>query len=636
MSVENWDYENREAGINRASGVIASIADSWSRCREFGLRAAGTPSEIVLSEDKFKTVFEQNESIRHFVIPEMELLYNQIAGTNFMVAYADPGGVVLDSIQDEDFKAGEGGKAVIPGSVWVENHRGTNALGLAIHTKRPAIVTGKDHFFHKLNDLSCFAVPIFDHEEKLLGVIDATSNAKARNEHTLALVKLASRNIENRLFSENFCDSLILMFHARQEYLPTTSVAMIAVDEYGFIEGANANAKAVLNGLDISRTQHFGEIFDVQFFDIVDQLRSNGIISIKDRMGSVVFMRAQPPISRRVIKVDGDLLINNGRAEPLADDQKAIPNNDLSLNQPTEAKLVFEDEVLSKDIKEAVRGIQLGLPLTILGDPSTGKTELAREINEQAFGKSKLTEVDCLHINPEQFEKQMFGDRGKIGFFDQEPRTAKEGKLFLARGGVVLFKNIHALDSNAQDIIAAAQQFEETQRDNNQVRSIKGWIFSGPIDWLDNNEFQISSRFANSIQGKKLNTPSLSQRSDFEKVACAIASACSSEYTLSPVALRILKSCNWTGNFSELKKVIRLAISQSPGKVIRHEISEALSAFTDDGLQPCPHCVGSPVRAETCIMIQRSWEETGGNVSLVARRLGVSRNTVYKHVKSFQ
>ena len=144
------------------------------------------------------------------------------------------------------------------------------------------------------------------------------------------------------------------------------------------------------------------------------------------------------------------------------------------------------------------------------------------------------------------------------------------------------------------------------------------------------------SRFANSIQGKKLNTPSLSQRSDFEKVACAIASACSSEYTLSPVALRILKSCNWTGNFSELKKVIRLAISQSHGKVIRHEISEALSAFTDDGLQPCPHCVGSPVRAETCIMIQRSWEETGRNVSLVARRLGVSRNTVYKHVKSIQ
>ncbi len=63
-----------------------------------------------------------------------------------MVAYADSDGVVLDSIQDDDFQAGEGGKAVVPGSVWKESHRGTNALGLAIHSRRPAIVAGRDHF----------------------------------------------------------------------------------------------------------------------------------------------------------------------------------------------------------------------------------------------------------------------------------------------------------------------------------------------------------------------------------------------------------------------------------------------------------------------------------------------------------
>ena len=282
MLETSLEYESASRKINGSSGVLASISESWSRCRDFGLRAAGTPQEIVLSEEKFKVVLEKNESIRNFVLPELELLYNQIAGTNFMVAYADGGGIVLDSIQDHDFKAGEGGKAVIPGSVWIENHRGTNALGLAIHTRRPSIVTGKDHFFHKLDDLSCFAVPIFDHEKTLLGVIDATSNAKARNDHTLALVKLASKNIENRLFTERFCDSIILTFHARQEYLPTTSAAMLAIDEYGFIEGANANAKSVLSGLDVSRQQHFGEIFDVQFFDVIDKLRSNEIISIKD------------------------------------------------------------------------------------------------------------------------------------------------------------------------------------------------------------------------------------------------------------------------------------------------------------------------------------------------------------------
>ena len=154
MTNDEYGYDIPEAqDIHKGGGVLSAISDSWSRCREFGLRASGRPVEVVLSEERFRIVMEQTESIRHFVLPEMELLYNQIAGTNFMVAYADRDGVVLDSIQDDDFQAGEGGKAVIPGSVWMERHRGTNALGLAIHSRRPAIVSGRDHFFHKLGDL---------------------------------------------------------------------------------------------------------------------------------------------------------------------------------------------------------------------------------------------------------------------------------------------------------------------------------------------------------------------------------------------------------------------------------------------------------------------------------------------------
>ena len=247
MTANDWEFDIPSASkIHRPPSLVPAVNDSWTRCRGFGLSASAKPAELVLSEEKFKDVLDQNESIRHLVLPELELLYNQIAGTNFMVAYADGGGVVLDSIQDHNFRAGEGGKTVIPGSVWVEKHRGTNALYQAIHTRQPAIVTGRDHFFHKLSDLSCFAAPIFDHEMQLVGVIDATSNAKARNEHTLALVKLAACNIENRLFTEHFCDSLILMFHARHEYLPTTSVAMIAVDDYGFIEGLILAANSIL------------------------------------------------------------------------------------------------------------------------------------------------------------------------------------------------------------------------------------------------------------------------------------------------------------------------------------------------------------------------------------------------------
>ena len=189
------------------------------------------------------------------------------------------------------------------------------------------------------------------------------------------------------------------------------------------------------------------------------------------------------------------------------------------------------------------------------------------------------------------------------------------------------------MDINSQDLIAAAIRFEDEQGEFSEFPSVSGWIFSGPRDWFENSKFKFSAKFTNAIQGKKITAPTLSQRSDFEKIATSILLSYSSQHTLSPVALRILQSNNWTGNFSQLKKVIRLAISQATGSVIRQEIKKVMQTFNEDAFQPCTHCNDSAVRAETCIMIQRTWAETGGNVSLVARRLGISRNTVYKHVR---
>ena len=102
----NWNQPDE----NIEKGTLPIISDSWIRCSDYGLDASGKPEEPVLSEKKFRGVLKHNESIRRLVVPELELLYNQIAGTNFMVAYADGNGVVLDSIQDHDFLAGKGGK----------------------------------------------------------------------------------------------------------------------------------------------------------------------------------------------------------------------------------------------------------------------------------------------------------------------------------------------------------------------------------------------------------------------------------------------------------------------------------------------------------------------------------------------
>ena len=623
----NWNQPDE----NIEKGTLPIISDSWIRCSDYGLDASGKPEEPVLSEKKFRGVLEHNESIRRLVVPELELLYNQIAGTNFMVAYADGNGVVLDSIQDHDFLAGKGGKAVIPGSIWKERQRGTNALGLAVHTRRPVIVTGQDHFFHTLNDLSCFAAPFFDHENNLMGVIDATSNAKSRNEHTLALVKLASRNIENRLFTKQFCDSLILIFHARQEYLMTTNVAMIAVDEYGFIKAANANAKSVLNGIDIGHMRHLGGVFEVNFFDFVDKLRSNGTITIKDKMGSVVFMKAQSPISGKAVNIDVGQVTKQREINSLLGKEEF--HSKVAAPKKSTRKLLctFEDEILVNEIASAAHAMAHGLPVTIVGDNSTGKTEIAREIHKRVFGETKLTIIDCRLLNSENFEGYLYGECAKVSFYDRDIPNSKEGKLSRSRGGAVLLKNAHTLNMLIQDEIAEAINYEQLQLA--EYPSINGWFLSGPVNWMGDGEFELSARFENAINGRRLTSPTLSQRSDFPKIALAFLASCSDEHILSPIAMKILEKESWPGNFMQLNKAIRHAVSQSKGKVIRHEIRDFIKDPYYGGIKPCSSCLGSPVKEKTCIMIQRSWKETGGKVSLVAQRLGVSRNTVYKHVR---
>jgi len=46
----------------------------------------------------------------------------------------------------------------------------------------------------------------------------------------------------------------------------------------------------------------------------------------------------------------------------------------------------------------------------------------------------------------------------------------------------------------------------------------------------------------------------------------------------------------------------------------------------------CNNCKNSKFKEDRCILIKSTFLETG-NISAVSRRLGVSRTTIYKHLK---
>jgi|TARA_B110000003_G_scaffold191530_1_gene190341 transcriptional regulator of acetoin/glycerol metabolism len=610
-----------------------TISTSWARCSSFGLNPAGKPVDAVTSNTELSEIIQENQHIRKFVLPELELLYNQIAGTNFMVAYADTRGVVLDALLDEEFKKSDAGKAVIPGSIWTENYRGTNALGLALHSGASQIVAGQDHFFRKLGNLSCFAAPIYGQDDQIVGVIDATSDAASRQQHTLALVKLASKNVENRLFIDQFSTSSIIAFHARHEYLSTTSAALLAVDDHGFIEGANINAKIMLNGLNLSQKQHFRDIFAIPFSAIINRLNSDEIIRIQDTMGSAVFMLMKESTTKRIVHmpVKPNLLQTlKTTAADTASDCKTDANDDRIL-----PKYIDADPVLKRHLALAQKALEHQLPVFIEGARGTGKKTTAVELHQQLLGGKPFVEIDGKLLTECNHESVLFGPAGKLTYFDHQPPSQARGKLAQATGGTLFLSAIDALPKAVQDTLSQVLEAYHEPNSSKDQQAIGGFVFSSRYAMSDlQQQPNMEPVFLENLLGAQISLPSLSQRTDFRKLTVELLRQIAPNQRISKAALDALETRDWPGNIGQLKKVLRILVASAEGPIIRNANLQIDHTLSGSDVTPCETCTQSPMRKESCLLIKKTWLETGGNISLVSRRLGISRTTVYKHVTS--
>ena len=88
----------------------------------------------------------------------------------------------------------------------------------------------------------------------------------------------------------------------------------------------------------------------------------------------------------------------------------------------------------------------------------------------------------------------------------------------------------------------------------------------------------------------------------------------------------------WVLGFRGLRKAMRQIIRNCPGKYIRAEHLEAFLRPTDDDCQPCQNCSDSVIKRNKCLTIRKSWRDNKGNVSMVSRKLGLSRTTIYAHI----
>src|SRR6516164_2333163 len=115
-------------GVVPANLLAVDIYDSWMRCVTLELDPHRPPETEIASAGRLRSERERHALVRGLAMAEMQTLHQQIAGSNFLIAFATPEGLLLDVVADQSISGAPDAKCIRPGSIWDEDHCGTNGL----------------------------------------------------------------------------------------------------------------------------------------------------------------------------------------------------------------------------------------------------------------------------------------------------------------------------------------------------------------------------------------------------------------------------------------------------------------------------------------------------------------------------
>ena len=276
--------------------------------------------------------------------------------------------------------------------------------------------------------------------------------------------------------------------------------------------------------------------------------------------------------------------------------------------------------------------------ILITGENGTGKEVLANEIHRlSARSCKKMLPVDMGAISETLFESELFG-HVKGAFTDA--KVDKPGKFELADGSTIFLDEIGNLSYSLQAKLLTALQRRSIVRVGGSTQiPINVRLVCATNRNLQQmvNDGEFREDLLYRINTIHLELPALRQRkADIVPLANRFLRQYGDMYNktnlrFSDEAERKLISLPWYGNIRELQHAIEKAVILLDGGMISAE-------DIDDGNQTRREKPLEEVQTldeMECRMIEKTIKECEGNLSVVAARLGISRQTLYNKIKRY-
>jgi transcriptional regulator of acetoin/glycerol metabolism len=637
---KNWEDFIKRDIIN--PDVHPAVAASWRKCKQHGVDPnLGIGRQV--SSEVFRSIREANEALINIALPLMKSVFDIVESSHFLLVLTDSTGYVLETIGDKAIAEAAKDLRFQQGSLWSDLQVGTNALSVCLDYDLAIQMVGPEHYCVQHQSWVCSAAPIHGLNGKVIGCLNMSGDCRHAHPHTLGLVKAAAFGIEQQLFSLYNGELMRTVLDGNPE-------GILLLDEMFRPVWVNRSARKTL-GLtpETLANTDFRELMPEVDWQQIEKwdadtryLSSNTPILIEGRK----YYCSVNITSTLIGPNERAFNVNIKKQEQIIKSMNALYGNHASYSFDD---ILTVNPTMKKTLAIAERFASYDGNVLIEGEIGTGKELLAQAIhNASDRAGGPFVTINCATLSRGLVESELFGyekgfamgalEDGYPGKFE----LANQGTIFLAEIGEMPLEYqaglLQVLQTRAVKRVGAV---EEKELD---VRIIAATSRSLRKE-VDRGHFR-GDLFI-TLNVLRLDVIPLRERpQDIVYVAQHTLGYFNKRYPESQKAmsesfLQELHRYSWPGNTKELQNCIERAFYASTGtRLQRDDLANIVQARRESGtaqskslpFHTLPPTASSPHDVEEFNEIADALHETGYHVDKAARRLGMSRASLYRRI----
>ncbi|WP_028581370.1 sigma-54-dependent Fis family transcriptional regulator [Desulfogranum japonicum] len=634
--------------------VRKEILESWKRCRELKVDPYCGRSTKMLATSKFEALREKRKILIDVARPFMDKLYQFVSCSGFVVLLSNEEGYLLATIGANQILRKDYDLNLRPGALWMEREVGTNSIGTVLILKRPFQISGTEHYCCKHHSLTCSGAPIRDDRGKIIGILEMSGPVQRTHLHTLGMVVAAVEAIEQQLRVGQKNRKLSLLNNSLNNIFMTVSDGVIVVDIKGQIQQINPVAEkmftAKVQSLKNNNIALYLDCWEKIYQKMVNEKECSNIDALVSTNNGVMacVVTAKPIYDNNDDLTGGVLFLN-----PLHTIKKLVNQYSGSHATFTFENIIGKGDVIQKAVKMSRLVARNESNVLLCGESGTGKEMFAQAIHNKSLRRNgPFIAINCGAIPRELIGSELFGY--VEGAFTGARKKGRPGKFELASGGTIFLDEIGDMPLEQQVALLRVLQEKSITR----IGSDKVVVVDARIICATNKDLKLEVSKGNFRQDLyyRLNVISIvlpplrMHREDIPLMLDVfLAKTCreigSKTTGVSPLVVEHLLQYDWPGNVREFQNVVERMVNISAGEKIGLDhlpeeiFDQRFPSIEQDHGQQVPDILSERKKIKELLAVKerdeilRRIHENQGNISKVARDMGISRSSVYRKIK---